>query len=924
MVTGFTSYSNAYWLREELQMFVREKYINEITKQLAWISTTVELLDSLNLNSINVHAESFFCGLLNTVFGYQLHDLNATEMNYTSIDLGDEKNKIAIQVTSEKTSAKIRKTLEKFCENEYYKKYDRLIIFIIGKKPDFSATFEHNGKIEFLKERDIWDTKYLINQIGGKENHSLSLIAEYLNSQLLTAKGYTGVDPIPIVEATRKKAYGLCMAKLQSIGVVPELAQKIIETDVASTKYQYILDSVNAGRIFLTGDYGTGKSHALLILAQRVANEFLKATRRDIPLFAHARDFVGSGSIQQWIDNLEIGTYSYFLFIDGLDEIDSSVAKRLLEEIDVLSAINVNNRILVGSRPISALTCKMNKLVVTPLSVEEQCILYSMITGECEVKARFSHLEAQMQLMLSKPFFCIIYALFKAEPKSWAKTDMDLVAAFVDRALKDVDENASVLYHDLSTLAAKSIDRNLAGIHVSDIRLQGRLDLMLKTGFVSQSGDYLSFSLPIIAQWMAAEAIRLKIIRIEDIICDKARTSRWLYALSILFSQMTFEESLDYFSMIVQTMPGVASRIIRDGLRFGQAKSLPSAYECGKKLQECMKVWISALGPLSHYIAPIDATDPLPLVVGAQDGRIAFSWRKGKMNSSVTTMSIRELVHTQGACQIRGVPAQSTWPWIITFEYLSDKLKKVIKGHTIITSEGQLEREFFWDTALHIVGKGRLYEGEISFESLEKYRRIPKGILDLNGKYIYIDSFYKILDKYIAKGINSIKPPYPVSDKKCTSGWIWAPYSAQRYLEKVQFTYGVALDEYMSIVETAFPTLKDCLQIAQLSPCQLVGKLEFHEDGKNYSDAPGLTWYLEALPYDESNRVDIQFKKAPISDLDLLTSLHKKNSNLRSEFMFHSLSSITNQTLRIICSTPVTDLVYNWLESELKTIGWLK
>ena len=155
-------------------------------------------------------------------------------------------------------------------------------------------------------------------------------------------------------------------------------------------------------------------------------------------------------------------------------------------------------------------------------------------------------------------------------------------------------------------------------------------------------------------------------------------------AFSVLFLLIFLEviphclEHLDYFSMIVQTMPGVASRIIRDGLRFGQAKSLPSAYECGKKLQECMKVWISALGPLSHYIAPIDATDPLPLVVGAQDGRIAFSWRKGKMNSSVTTMSIRELVHTQGACQIRGVPAQSTWPWIITFEYLSDKLKKAL------------------------------------------------------------------------------------------------------------------------------------------------------------------------------------------------------------------------------------------------------
>lgn len=183
--------------------------------------------------------------------------------------------------------------------------------------------------------------------------------------------------------------------------------------------------------------------------------------------------------------------------------------------------------------------------------------------------------------------------------------------------------------------------------------------------------------------------------------------------------------------------------------------------------------------------------------------------------------------------------------------------------------------------------------------------------------------FYKILDEYIAKGIKSVKPPYPVSDKKCASGWIWLSYSTQRYLEKVQFTYGSALDEYMSIVKTVFPTLKDCLLISQLSPCQLVGKLKFHEGGKSYSDIPGLTWYLEALPYDESNRVDIQLKEAPINNLDLLTSLHEKNSNLRPEFMFHSLSTITDQILSIICSTPVTDLVYSWLESELKTIGWL-
>lgn len=911
-------------IREELQMFLKEQQINEITKQLSWIATTVELLNTLNLNSINVHSESFFCGLLNVVFGYQLHNLNTTEMNYTSIDLGDEKNKIAIQVTSEKTSTKIKETLRKFIEKGHYKKYKRLIIFIIGNKPNFSATFETNGKIEFSKESDIWDIKYLISQIGGKDNYELSTIAEYMNSQLVTAKGYTGIGPSRIVKETQKKAYGLCMAKLQSIGVAQELAQKIIATDVASTKYQYILNNCNAGGNFLTGDYGTGKSHALLILVQRLANEFLKETWRNIPLLAHARELVRSGSIQQWIDALEIGTHNYFLFIDGLDEIDSTVAKQLVEEIDALSAINANNRIIVGSRPISVLADKINKIDVIPLSTEEQCALYSTITGEREVNARFMHLDAQMQLMLSKPFFCIIYALFNAEPKSWAKTDMDLVAAFVDRALKGVDENAGILYHDLSTLAAKSVDRNLGEIHVSDIRLQGRLDLILKTGFISQSGDYLCFSLPIIAQWMAAEAIRLKIIRVEDIICDKARTDRWLYALSILFSQMTFEESLDYFSMIVRTMPGIASRIIRDGLRFGQAKTLSSAYECGKKLQACMEAWICALGPLSQYIAPVGATAQLSLVVGVEDGHIAFSWTNKKTDCAVTTMSIRELTHTQETWQVRGVPAQSTWPWIITFEYLSDNLKKVIKNHAIVGNTGQLKQELFWNTALNIAGKGNLYEDEISFDAVEKYRNSPGKSFILNGKRIHTDLFYKIVDECKAEGITSIAPPYPVSDKKhAPGGWIWESYSAQRYLEKTQFTYGSALDEYMLMVETFFPTLKDCLRIAQLSPCQLVGSLEFHEDGRTYSGSPKLTWYLEALPYGESNRVDIRFKEASISSWDLFPALHENNSSRRPEFRFHSLASITNQVLSIICSTPVTDLVYDWLESELKTIGWL-
>ena len=524
--------------------------------------------------------------------------------------------------------------------------------------------------------------------------------------------------------------------------------------------------------------------------------------------------------------------------------------------------------------------------------------------------------------------------MFKAEPKNWAKTDMDLVTAFVEKALKDVDDNIDILYHDLSTIAAKSIDKNLSEVHISDIRFQGNLAFILKTGFIFQSDDYLSFSLPIIAQWMAAEAIRRKIINIEDILCDKSRTNRWLYALSISFSQMTFEESLNYFSIIAKTMPGIASRIIRDGIRFGQEKSSSSAYECGRKLQECMTIWINALGPLSKYIAPVDSTNLLPLVIGVEDCYIAFSWTKEKTNDFVKTMSIHELISTQKEYHCRAIPAQSTWPWIITFEYLSSNLKNIIEHHTIIPDTGQIKQEFIWNTALYIGEKNDLYEGEIHFETLNQYRSIDcnyhtnKTIKALastfNKMNVNTKLFYEMIDKNISEGIYSIIPPYPVSDKKPPSGsWIWQYYSAERYLEKVKFVYSSALTEYNSIVETAFPVLKDCLKLTQLMPCKLVGKLSFHEDSESYSDSPHLILYFEALPYNEFSKVDIQIKESTTNNIELLSQIRKKNMNLRPEFILHSIATIKLQGLDIITSTPVTDLVYEWLESELKTLGWI-
>lgn len=87
-------------------MLNKEIYLKEVAKSLALLSNEVTILNAINLYDINIVAEDFFPGLLNLIYGYQLKNANDGK-NAPAIDLYDEVNKIAIQVTSDSSSKKI-------------------------------------------------------------------------------------------------------------------------------------------------------------------------------------------------------------------------------------------------------------------------------------------------------------------------------------------------------------------------------------------------------------------------------------------------------------------------------------------------------------------------------------------------------------------------------------------------------------------------------------------------------------------------------------------------------------------------------------------------------------------------------------------------------------------------------------------------
>lgn len=162
----------------------KEVYLKNIAENLALLSREVSILNAVNLYDINIIAEDFFPGLLNLIYGYELKNANHLEKNAPAIDLIDQKNRIAVQVTSDNSSTKIKHTIEEFNKSQAYHLYDRLVVLILTQKKKYSSNFDTQGLFSFEKARDIWDVEKLIKDIRELETAQIKNISDYLSEEL--------------------------------------------------------------------------------------------------------------------------------------------------------------------------------------------------------------------------------------------------------------------------------------------------------------------------------------------------------------------------------------------------------------------------------------------------------------------------------------------------------------------------------------------------------------------------------------------------------------------------------------------------------------------------------------------------------------------------------------------------------------------
>lgn len=894
--------------------------VNEINSKLAWIKAIVELNSSLNLLDCNIHMEHFLIGLLDKVYGYNLVNLNAEETNFTSIDLGDKEKRIAIQVTSDNTSTKIKDTLKKFFENGYDSDFDTLIVVIVGNKKNYTTEFSTKNSFDFSPEHHIWDFTNIYKDIANKKTEEIIEIANYLSRELAPSNGYVGAGPFSVATDMEKKVRALCISKLMTSGITKEIAESIIQEDLTTGKYQYILDEARCGVHYLVGGFGSGKSHAVLLLCQQLLNMYASGTFDSIPLYVHARELRKYGSIQEWIENQPIHDSKYILFIDGLDEVDYTLASNLIQEERYLSNLCPDNLIVICSRPMTYLPDKSIQLQIHCLESSEQEQLITIISSKAAMYFSPETMTSEMRDCIKLPLFCIMYALLKGSNNlGFAKNKIDLINVFIEKALNRISETNESAYDDLMNLSICATQADYGDIHISDITLTESVDTLLRTGLVEIEADYISFPLAIVPQFLAAKALQYKKVESKDIISSKERIDQWRYALSILFSLAPFEETFELFSEVFCCTPGLAAQIIADGTRSEQRNILPSALECGKKMIRCMKVWENSLGPLCKYLVAKNKDNIFTLCVATNGRSLAYSWHPNTSTDEVSVKTFNEIMRTSGM-HAGPIPAQSTWPWITTFKMLSDHLTDCINKKTIIGTCEQLVKESTWSNALVLANEGSLCHDSIPISVFDSYKKYGDCILKVNGKLIDLPVFFSSLDIYADKNMNSLHPPFPIKDQDYT-GYVWSCYSQKRYLELTRFVFSTALKEYSGLMLSEFSNLAKEMYTWQLMPCKLVGDLEF--DPVNELDSgPRLHWYLLALPCNQNSYVDIDYRSNTSSDDVDFYSIYENHRSNRPELKGEGFITL-GQLLRLNCPTPVTNVVYDWLRHELKSLGWI-
>lgn len=176
----------------------RTELKGKIIHAFSILENEIKINNGFNLQDRNVNLEDLFRDLFNKLYtDRKFRNLNTESGNHTAIDLADDKDDYAIQVTSTTERSKVTETINKYKKSN---KYNKLFMqYSVIDKPKRTSDFNDiiNGSFDF-EERDLKD---LVGEIIDCDLEKLKEITAFIEEDILVHfDSYKKVEDISAIE----------------------------------------------------------------------------------------------------------------------------------------------------------------------------------------------------------------------------------------------------------------------------------------------------------------------------------------------------------------------------------------------------------------------------------------------------------------------------------------------------------------------------------------------------------------------------------------------------------------------------------------------------------------------------------------------------------------------------------------------------
>ncbi|HEY9470899.1 MAG TPA: hypothetical protein VIQ76_14940 [Propionibacteriaceae bacterium] len=773
------------------------------------------------------------------------------------------------------------------------------------------------------------DARRLLDRRDARSTQELIRIVEDI-VQRLTVGG------IPLADQLRdllRRSQARTRERVSAIITDVDAAERLVN-ELLSSHIVYDLQ-VRSGVTLVVADMGTGKSEACEAWHRSCVKSRIEHEDKPWPVWLDRNDLTGSleDAIRAQVPGGEVPHCGVDVVLDKLDEGDAVRGAELLAQARIFANTYRSVRIVCAARPDIIERNDKNVVRIPVLDQAESALLIALLTGKDRIDMRGWGQE--LSDAASRPLFALLIA-DELMQGGTPGPPYGLVTSVILRALHRPTDRRLTQSEDLNALLRRLAVSSVSGLPLNPIigDLVERSRLFATRLVIDKRDGSLSFALPLLEQFFAAQAIIRGEISLEEIASTMNIFGRWRYPLAFAVVMAQPEVADRLMSSVARWNPGAASWIVDQATTnrgiLGRQQEEVEADKLARampRVEQAFRTWAESVGSeFTKGILRHDANGTVEKLHAWNDGRriyLGLAANAGELLApswGLADLGMRRLTF--------GHPPQGrVWPWRAARDVLRSLLKRRLTTFTVdeLLSDDPLAQELQWYALARFIGHTSPVKTEISVGPIiarlrDALAASPNAIsLAFGRHFVLTPTDCQRLIVWLEER-RYIQHPWPGPDQPtATGGWVWSLYTPEQLQQRTIAVYTAAVEIYRTISRTIFKSMGPALGLNALSPVKFVGYIQVRDEYPIMMHflVPALRGEIDDISIslvDDLHAVQLDPRMAVDRAFARYASSPSASPFSRRQFTWGAVD--------IFEERPATRIAYQWLWSDLDELGW--